>query len=127
MVSGLSRASVFPLVVSLLAVDIVIISGIVVRISHLYIAGTYMYNDWVIGVAVTTLMCMVVLHAFVGYTVITSKKLYKRVLISTTLVQVMSITAVTVIVVDLVMFIGLIASVAATAALIALLLRTPSR
>ncbi|MEM0232059.1 MAG: hypothetical protein QXY96_02110 [Candidatus Methanomethylicaceae archaeon] len=105
-------------IVSLLVVNIIIISGIVVRIGHLYKAGIYTYYDWIIGTIIIILICVVILHAFTGYAMIASKKLYKWVLISTTTAQVLLIV-VTAIMMDPIIFMGLVASVTTTFTIIA--------
>ncbi|MEM1528136.1 MAG: hypothetical protein QW290_08210 [Sulfolobales archaeon] len=126
MAGNFSKMDTSSLVASLLAVNTVIISGIVVHIGHLYRAGTYTHYGWVVGIVIITLICIAAIHAFAGYTVIASKKLYKRVLASTTTAQVVSVIAVIAIVMDPIMLMGLAASVTTTT-IIALLLRTPSR
>ncbi|MEM0000603.1 MAG: hypothetical protein QXP03_03825 [Desulfurococcaceae archaeon] len=127
MAGNLSRTGTSPLVIPLLAVNTVIISGIVVRIGHLYRAGTYTHYDWVVGVAIITLMCITALHAFAGYAVIASKKLYRGVLAGATTAQVASLIVVTAMMADPVILMGLAASVATTITIIASLYRAPSQ
>ncbi|MEM4425454.1 MAG: hypothetical protein QW335_05690 [Candidatus Nezhaarchaeales archaeon] len=114
------RASTLPLV-ALLLVNVAIISGVVVRISHLYGVGveTYTYYDWILGIATIVLMCISALYAFIGYAVITGKKLYKQFITSAAILQIVSLIVATTITLDLLIFVGLASSIVTATMVIA--------
>ncbi|MEM2213635.1 MAG: hypothetical protein QXD66_00970 [Candidatus Nezhaarchaeales archaeon] len=118
--------STFPLVA--LLVNVTIVSGTVVRISHLYGVGaeTYAYYGWTLGTAIIVLLCINALYAFTGYAIITGRKLSKQLIISTTITQIVLLIAVTAITMDPLMFLGLASSIASTIAVIASMYRVTS-
>ncbi|MEM4507009.1 MAG: hypothetical protein QXP48_00890 [Acidilobaceae archaeon] len=113
--------------VALLAVNIVIIGGVVMRISYLYMTSVYTHYDWVVGVVIIVLMCIAALYGFVGYFVIIRKKLYKRVLVGAITVQTMSLIVIIAIAVDPVILLGFATSIITSIFIIASLYRAPSQ
>lgn len=123
------KANTFSLTTTLLVVNTMIASGIIVRTGHLYrlSANSYAPYNWILGTAIIVLMCITALHAFTGYAVITGKKLHRQVITVATIAQIAPIAAVTAVITDPAILAGLVSSVATAIVTCALLRRTISK